>query len=207
MAKDYLKILQEEIHSTAVATVDENGLPQVRIIDIMLADENSIYFITAKGKGFYKQLEKQQFVAITGMTGGSGDSLTKKAISIRGKVRNVGQDLLDEVFEENPYMKEIYPENTRYALEVFQLYEGQGEYFDLSSKPIYRDTFTIGGKKEEHAQYTVDKRCIECGTCAKVCPQKCIDKGTPYFIRQENCLHCGLCLESCPADSIQFRVI
>jgi O-acetyl-ADP-ribose deacetylase (regulator of RNase III)/uncharacterized pyridoxamine 5'-phosphate oxidase family protein len=107
--KYYLQMLQKEIHSTAFATVDENGLPQVRIIDIMLVDDNSLYFITAKGKEFYRQLEAQKFVAISGMTGGNGDSLTKKAISIRGKVRNVGQDLLDKVFNENSYMKEIYP--------------------------------------------------------------------------------------------------
>lgn len=53
--KDYLKILKEEIHSTVFATVDENGLPQARVIDIMLVDDNSLYFITAKGKEFYHQ--------------------------------------------------------------------------------------------------------------------------------------------------------
>lgn len=202
--KEYLQILHKEIHSTAFATVDDNGLPQVRIIDVMLVDEDSLYFLTAKGKEFYRQLEKQKFVAISGMTGGSGDSLTKKAISIRGKVRNVGQDLLNEIFEKNPYMKEIYPENARHALEVFQLYEGQGEYFDLSSKPIYRDTFTLGGKKEEFAQYIIDENCVGCDECAKVCPQSCIDKAAPYSIKQENCLHCGLCMESCPSNAIQL---
>jgi ferredoxin len=140
------------------------------------------------------------------MTGGSGDSFTKKAISIRGKVRNVGQNLLNDIFEHNPYMKEIYPENARHALEVFQLYEGQGEYFDLSSKPIYRDTFTLGGKEEKHAQYKIDESCIGCDECAKVCPQNCIDKAVPYFIRQENCLHCGLCLESCRSNAIQLLI-
>lgn len=205
--EEYLQILHKEIHSTAFATVDESGLPQVRIIDIMLVDDDSLYFITAKGKEFYRQLEKQKFVAITGMTSGSGDSLTKKAISIRGKVRNVGQHLLNEVFEQNPYMKEIYPKNARHALEVFQLYEGQGEYFDLSSKPIYRDIFTLGDKKAEHSQYVIDEKCIGCNECTKICPEQCIDKGAPYFIRQENCLHCGLCLESCPSNAIQLLSI
>lgn len=80
--KEYLQILQRDIHSTAFATVDENGFPQVRIIDVMLVDEDSLYFITAKGKEFYRQLEKQKFAAITGMIGGSGNSLTKKAITL-----------------------------------------------------------------------------------------------------------------------------
>jgi uncharacterized pyridoxamine 5'-phosphate oxidase family protein len=42
--KEYLQILNKEIHSTTFATVDENGLPQVRIIDVMLVVENSLYF-------------------------------------------------------------------------------------------------------------------------------------------------------------------
>lgn len=44
--KEYLQILRNEIHSTAFATVGEDGLPQVRIIDVMLVDEDSLYFIT-----------------------------------------------------------------------------------------------------------------------------------------------------------------
>lgn len=202
--KDYLQILQKEIHSTAFATVDDKGLPQVRIIDIMLVDDNSLYFLTARGKEFFKQLETQKFVAITGMTSGTGDSLTKKAISIRGKVRNIGQNLLNKIFEENPYMKEIYPVNTRHALEVFQLYEGQGEYFDLSSKPIFRDTFSLGDKKATQAKYIVSEECIGCDKCAKICPQQCIDKGSPYIIKEANCLHCGLCLETCPVKAIKY---
>ncbi len=202
--KNYLQILQKEIHSTAFATLDDKGLPQVRIIDIMLVDNKSLYFLTARGKEFFKQLEDQKFVAITGMTGGNGDSLTKKAISIRGKVRNIGQDLLDKIFEENPYMKEIYPVNARHALEVFQLYEGQGEYFDLSSKPIFRDTFTLGHKKAEEAKYIISEKCIGCGKCAQICPQQCVDKGAPYFIKDSNCLHCSLCLENCPVKAIKY---
>lgn len=49
------------------------------------------------------------------------------------------------MFERNPYMKEIYPGDTREALEVFQLYEAQGEYFDISNPSnIVRDTIIIG---------------------------------------------------------------
>ena len=48
-------------------------------------------------------------MAISGMTGGGG-SLSKKAISIRGEVKELGAGLVDRVFEENPYMAEIYPD-------------------------------------------------------------------------------------------------
>ena len=46
-------------------------------------------------------------------------------------------------------MNEIYPtEKSRHALTVFQLYEGNGEWFDLSKKPIERISFTIGDRKK-----------------------------------------------------------
>lgn len=49
------QILQElrKIKDVAFATVDSEGRPQVRIIDVMLADEETIYFCTARGKAFY----------------------------------------------------------------------------------------------------------------------------------------------------------
>ena len=48
------QILQElrKIKDVAFATVDSEGRPQVRIIDVMLADEETIYFCTARGKAF-----------------------------------------------------------------------------------------------------------------------------------------------------------
>ncbi len=55
----YLAILANEIHSVVIATIDENGLPTTRIIDIMLHDKQGVYFITAKGKAFYKQITKK----------------------------------------------------------------------------------------------------------------------------------------------------
>ena len=37
------------------------------------------------------------------------------------------------MFEKNPYIKKIYPGDTKDAIEVFQLYEAQGDYFDISN--------------------------------------------------------------------------
>ena len=37
--EDILKILQEDIHSVIVATLDDEGRPQTRAIDIMLIEE------------------------------------------------------------------------------------------------------------------------------------------------------------------------
>jgi uncharacterized pyridoxamine 5'-phosphate oxidase family protein len=58
-ATDYLRFIVREIHTTVVATVDEQGLPVTCAIDIMDSDENSLYFLTAKGKSFYERLNAQ----------------------------------------------------------------------------------------------------------------------------------------------------
>ena len=55
-AKKAFAILKNDIHSTVFATVDDDGLPQTCVIDIMLYDDVSLYFITAKGKAFYSRL-------------------------------------------------------------------------------------------------------------------------------------------------------
>lgn len=143
--KEILNILQKEIHSTVFATIDSEGLPQTCVIDIMLADENGLYFLTARGKSFYDRLMDRPFVAISGMKG--GDTLSTVAISVRGSVQNIGKERLDEIFAKNPYMAKIYPTaQSRNALEVFQLYKGEGEYFDLSgSRPIVR-VFPLAAK-------------------------------------------------------------
>lgn len=206
---DYLKILKNDIHSAVFATIDENGLPDARVIDIMLVDNDSLYFITAKGKKFYMQLMEQKFAAVSGMTDGD-HSLDKKAISVRGKIRNIGNTKLKEVFSENPYMNEIYPSiESRNALEVFQMYEGQGEYFDLSVKPIYRDTFYLGDNHDIHTGthgFYVTENCRQCGKCFSECPQNCINIiAEKVSINQSHCLHCGRCYEICPNNAILKR--
>ena len=68
-AKDYLKIISEDIHRTIVATVDDEGLPVTAAIDMMDSDENGLYFLTAKGKNFYDRLIKRGYLALTAMKG------------------------------------------------------------------------------------------------------------------------------------------
>ena len=132
---DYLAFIVQEIHTTVVATVDDDGFPVTAAIDMMDCDENSLYFLTAKGKGFYDRLVKSGFLALTAVKG--KDTMSRVAVSIRGKVRELGYDRIPLLFEKNPYMHEIYPtEDSMKALTAFQIYEGYGEWFDLSKKPI-----------------------------------------------------------------------
>lgn len=66
---DYLRFVVREIHTTVVATVDEQGLPVTCAVDMMDSDENSLYFLTAKGKRFYERLKRQGYIALTGIKG------------------------------------------------------------------------------------------------------------------------------------------
>ena len=197
---DYLRLLVDEIHSTTVATIGSDGHPQTRIIDMMYYDEDGVYFFTAKGKAFYEQLMNQQYVAISA-------TKNKIAISLRGRVKNIEKKNLDIMFEKNSYMKEIYPGDTREAIEVFWLYEAQGEYFDISNpSKIVRDTITIGKVNVTQTGYFVRNGCIGCKLCYSVCPQKCIDiTSIPVVIDQKHCLHCGRCAEICPKQCIEKR--
>lgn len=192
-----MKKLVEEIHSTTVATIGADGRPQTRVIDMMLWDDKGLYFLTAKGKEFYRQIMQQEFIAVSA-------TKEKMAISLRGKVRNIGTDKLDEIFEKNPYMKKIYPDDTRAALEVFWLYEAAGEYFDISDPAhVVREGIVIGDKEARQTGYLVGQGCIGCRLCYSVCPQKCIDISVkPAVIDQGHCLHCGRCAEICPKRAI-----
>ena len=52
-----------DIHTTVVANVDDKGLPVTSAIDMMDYGDNSIFFLTAKGKGFYKSLKEKGFLS------------------------------------------------------------------------------------------------------------------------------------------------
>ena len=143
-AKEYLAYVSDVIHTTVVATVDDEGLPVTAAIDMMDSDEDGLYFLTARGKSFYDRLTKRGYLALTALKG--EDTMHSVAVSVRGKVRELGPEPLSRLFEKNLYMAEIYPtETSRAALTVFKIYEGTGEWFDLSKKPIERAEFSFGG--------------------------------------------------------------
>lgn len=102
----YLNLLVNEFHSATMATIGTDGHPVTRIIDLMLWDESGVYFLTAKGKSLYTQLMEQKFIALSA-------TAEKRAISLRGKIKNIHSEKLEEIFERNPYMKGIYPGDTK----------------------------------------------------------------------------------------------
>jgi uncharacterized pyridoxamine 5'-phosphate oxidase family protein/Pyruvate/2-oxoacid:ferredoxin oxidoreductase delta subunit len=189
------------IASVSMATVDENGDPQVRTIGVMHVEDEKLYFLTARGKPFYHELLRNRKVAVLGL------SRFKEMIRLNGipelLPKEEQQQWLDLLFVENPYMNNVYPGDSRYVLEVFCIQSGEIEYFNLGVHPIFRESYVIGNGKFEEKGYVITDACIGCGKCEKVCPQTCITVGQPYEIVQENCLHCGLCYEVCPAKAVK----
>ncbi len=206
-AEKYLQLLQQDIHSVIFATTDEQNLPVTCVIDLMLADKNGLYFLTAKGKAFCDRLKAHPFVSLTGLKG--NDTMHSQSITLRGEVREIGPERLREIFNHNPYMAEIYPnQESRSALTVFQIYKGSGEFFDLSCRPIFREKFSFGGMETNTTLFCITEKCNSCKLCFRVCPQKCIDTSVcPVRIQQEHCLHCGKCKDICPQQAIERRTL
>lgn len=197
---DYFKIIVDDIHSVVVATTDGDGRPVTRCIDMMLYDDEGIYFLTARGKEFYDQLMAQKYISLSAIK-------DKKCVSLAGRVECIGKRKMDEIFEKNTYMQKIYPEGTREPIEVFRICDGEGNYFDISDPSnVRRGVFTIGGAKERVTGYFAGDKCIGCGSCLGVCPQQCIDLAKiPAVIDQTRCLHCGNCAAACPVGAIERR--
>lgn len=197
-AQECLEILRE-VKDVAFATVDENGMPQVRIIDVMLVEEGKLYFCTARGKEFYHQLAAKGQVAVTGM------NHKFQMVRLTGRAKKLldQKQWIDRIFEENPSMNGVYPGESRYILEAFCVDKGQMEFFDLGQEPIFREQFSLGDGPIRERGFWITENCVGCGACKEHCPQQCVREGTPYVIRQEHCLHCGLCVENCPVQAIE----
>ncbi len=143
-AADYLRYITEHIHTVVLATADERGRPVTCALDVMDWDENGLYFLTAKGKSLYRRLKQNGYIAFTGIRG--RDTLSSAAVSVQGRAREIGPAKIPELFAKNPYMEAIYPDSaSRAALTVFCIGQGSGEWFDLSKRPIERESFAFGG--------------------------------------------------------------
>lgn len=190
----------EYVGVLAFATTGLDGSPQVRNISAIHYEPNAMYFFTARGKDFCRELNNDNRVQVLGYT------KYKEMIRLSAIAEPVPADeqsnWIDVIFNEQPYLKNVYPGETRKIGVVFCMRNMMIEYFNLGVNPIFRETYKIGEAEISPKGYHITDACIACGKCLKVCPQNCIEKGRPFKIAKEHCLHCGACFEVCPADAI-----
>ncbi len=105
-AGPFFSLLCKRIHTVVAATVDDDGQPVTCALDIMDWDDDNLYFLTARGKGFYRRLKKRAYIALTGTKG--NDTLSSIAISVRGNAEELDDAILAHLLKKNPYMYEIY---------------------------------------------------------------------------------------------------
>ena len=127
-AKTCLRKLQY-VGVLAFATVDREGNPQVRDISAIHYEEDALYFFTARGKDFCRELLDDGRVQVLGYT------RYKEMIRLSAKAEPVAEHeqkkWMDLIFEEQPYLSNVYPGDTRNIGIIFQIKDGWMEYFHL----------------------------------------------------------------------------
>ena len=137
--QDIMKILDQDMKVAVFSTVDEHNQPHARHIHIGAANEKGIFFMTSPKTNFYKQLQHNDNIAITGF---HEDHYLVQVIRITGKVRPIGREKLHVMLKDNPYVEQVYPnKDERQGTQVFHLYEGDGFYHSMSQG--HRYTFKI----------------------------------------------------------------
>ncbi len=198
-AKTCLQKLQY-VGVLAFATVDAAGAPQLRNISAIHYEPDVIYFFTARGKDFCRELLTDGRVQALGYT------RYKEMIRLSGRAVPVPQEeqarWIETIFSEQPYLANVYPGDTRDIGIVFVIRQATIEYFNLGVRPIFRETYSVNGGQAAPKGYRITDACIGCGRCAANCPQSCITPGKPYAIQPQHCLHCGNCFEHCPVQAI-----
>lgn len=199
-AKTCLQKLQL-VGTLSFATVDENGAPQIRCVSAIHFEDDSFYFFTARGKNFCRELLTDGRVQILAHT--KFNEMIRVSAKALPAPDNEQSEKIDVIFSEQRYLSNVYPGDTRKIGIIFEIRDMEIEYFNLGVKPIFRESYIVGGGKRSRKGYFITDNCIGCGTCLNNCPQGCIISGAPYRIQSEHCLHCGACFENCPVSAVK----
>ena len=134
------------------ATVDREGNPQVRNISAIHYEPDALYFFTARGKDFCKELLARGKAQILGYT------RYKEMIRLSGTAAPVSpgeqEKWRDLIFAEQPYLSNVYPGETRSIGIVFCIRDMAIEYFHLGVNPPSSGRATPSAKDRQSPRAT-----------------------------------------------------
>jgi len=109
----------ERIGVLAFATVDKHGCPQIRNMSAIHYEQDRLYFFTAKGKNLCKELLDDGKLQVLGYT------KYKEMIRLSGKAKALSgeenREWISVIFEEQPYLENVYPDETRDIGQIFMI--------------------------------------------------------------------------------------
>lgn len=210
----------EKLHSYSFATID-NEYPEIRIAHLLTYDDKGLYFQTMKVKPFYKQLKKDEKVAILShVTENINSKKDEEGLSyfppgffirLKGDVRELSfQELVNKSLLNNKFIPLIndikkYPTMTTFVIDKYC-----GEVFDYDfekskrNNKILRNKFSFNQINYVESFFKINSdKCISCGMCKKVCSFYAIEKNNNFYsINKNYCDECGSCYVVCPKNAI-----
>ena len=84
-------------------------------------------------------------------------------IRLSGKAYAVAENeqkkWMDIIFEEQPYLANVYPGDTREIGIIFCIDKAEVEYFNLGVNPIFRETYILGNVNVKEKGYYITESC------------------------------------------------
>lgn len=119
----------------SAATVDEDGHPRSRIINVMIAADEGMYIVTSKGKPFYEQLVNTGEIALSAMCPEC------QSLKFWGKVRIAEKEwdsilsTLAEKLPEMSYPMILYAKNNQGDTHIMTLLRSRrSQFFDENGR-------------------------------------------------------------------------
>ncbi len=179
----------------SIATI-KNGRPESRIISLQRMSDHSVYFMTSRGKPFYRQLTQHPYIAASSLLDD-----THHCIRISAQVEECTDPAVyQEYAQKNPGTMTMYRNNTDIIV-LFKLLKGNGEILHLYRDDMVRRLrFAFGGTEPEPLTYSITDACTGCGLCYENCAEHSIYRSQDgkYHIRSMDCDDCGICYTKCP---------
>ncbi|MBP1555591.1 MAG: pyridoxamine 5'-phosphate oxidase family protein [Oscillospiraceae bacterium] len=104
----------------------ENGdQPEIRPIGVIKEYDGKLYTAVGKHKNVYKQIVANPTVCLVDIKDRSD------WVRVRATAVDAPQEIVDRVFEENPFLRNLYNEENGHELGVLELTDGEVEFCSM----------------------------------------------------------------------------